>query len=261
MDAVARTTYSLPVAAVLTGAALAGAGAAVATLSTRHATTVVRTVTVYGTPASATTHSLTAGQIYQRAYRGVVEIVVETSSPTPFGSQTQQAQGSGFVVDAAGRIVTNEHVVAGADRVSVRFWNGKTYSAKVVDGDASVDLAVLDVDAPASVLHPLSLADSSDVRVGDAVVAIGSPFGLQETATSGIVSALHRRISATNGATIEGAIQTDAAINHGNSGGPLLNDEGQVIGVNAQIDSESGGSDGVGFAVPASSVERLLSAL
>ena len=115
------------------------------------------------------------------------------------------------------------------------------------------------VDAPSSVLHPLSLGDSNTVQVGDAVVAIGSPFGLQETVTSGIVSALHREITATNKATIENAIQTDAAINHGNSGGPLLDAHGRVIGVNAQIESESGGSDGVGFAVPVSSVRQLLS--
>ena len=118
---------------------------------------------------------------------------------------------------------------------------------------------MIKVDAPTSQLHPLSLGDSSDVQVGDAVVAIGSPFGLSETVTSGIISAVHREITATNNATIQNAIQTDAAINHGNSGGPLLNAQGQVIGVNAQIESESGGSDGVGFAVPSSSIHQLLS--
>jgi putative serine protease PepD len=127
-----------------------------------------------------------------------------------------------------------------------------------VTRDASTDLAVLKVNAPGAQLHPLSLGDSSAVEIGDAVVAIGSPFGLEETVTSGIVSALHREITATNDATIPGAIQTDAAINHGNSGGPLLDVLGEVIGVNAQIESESGGSDGVGFAIPSSAVRALL---
>jgi putative serine protease PepD len=150
-------------------------------------------------------------------------------------------------------------VIAGASSIAVRFWNGRTYPARLLTSDASLDLAVLKVDAPAAVLHPLSLGDSSSVAVGDPVVAIGSPFGLQETVTSGIVSAVHREITATNNATISNAIQTDAAINHGNSGGPLLNAQGRVIGVNAQIESESGGSDGVGFAIPARSVRSLLS--
>jgi putative serine protease PepD len=265
MHGVARKKLSLPVAALITGAALAGAGATVATLASRDTTTIVRTVTVKGTPASETTTSLSVGEIYKQAYRGVVEITVTSTQTarTPFGpdSQTQRAQGSGFVVDAGGDIVTNEHVVAGAESISVRFWNGKTYTAKVVDSDTSRDLALIKVDAPSSQLHPLSLGDSSTVQVGDAVVAIGSPFGLNETVTSGIVSAVHRRITATNDATIQNAIQTDAAINHGNSGGPLLNADGQVIGVNAQIEGDSGGNDGVGFAIASSDVQQLLSSL
>jgi len=265
MEAVARKTLSLRVAALVIAAALAGAAASVATLSSRHATTVVRTVTVQGTPASATTASLSVGQIYRRAYRGVVEILVTSTQTarTPFGpdTRTQQAQGSGFVLDAGGRIVTNEHVVAGAQTIQVKFWNGKTYSARVVDTDPSLDLAVLKVGAPQSQLHPLTLGDSGAVEVGDDVVAIGSPFGLSETVTSGIVSALHRDITATNNATISNAIQTDAAINHGNSGGPLLDAQGHVIGVNAQIESDSGGSDGVGFAIPSSDIRSLLARL
>jgi putative serine protease PepD len=265
MVGVARKIVSLRVAAALTGAALAGAGATVATLASRHSTTVVRTVTVQGTPASETTNSLTVGQIYRRAYRGVVEILVTSTqaSPSPFGAdeQTQQAQGSGFVLNSSGEIVTNAHVVEGAESITVKFWNGKSYSARVVDSDASLDLAVIKVVAPSSQLHPLTLGDSSGVHAGDEVVAIGSPFGLAETVTSGIVSAVHRAITATNNATIEDAIQTDAAINHGNSGGPLLDAQGRVIGVKAQIESESGGNDGVGFAVPASSIRSLLSRL
>jgi len=155
--------------------------------------------------------------------------------------------------------VSGSPVSSSASSITVKLWNGKTYTARVVESDPSLDLAVLKVDAPGSALQPLMLADSRDVQVGDAVVAIGSPFGLSETVMSGIVSAVHRQITATNGATITNAIQTDAAINHGNSGGPLLNAKGRVIGVNSQIESDSGGNDGVGFAVSSNSVEQLLS--
>jgi putative serine protease PepD len=253
-----------PFALVSAAATLAVAGTTTyAVLAARPSTTVVRQVTVSGSPVSSTTSPLTVGQIYRRAYRGVVQITVRSTqtAPTPFGpsSQAAEAQGSGFVLSADGRIVTNEHVVEGAASISVKLWNGKTYAARIIDSDASLDLAVLKVDAPRSELHPLKLTDSTGVQVGDAVVAIGSPFGLQETVTSGIVSAVHRQITATNNATITNAIQTDAAINHGNSGGPLLNGQGQVIGVNSQIESDSGGNDGVGFAVSANSVKQLLS--
>jgi len=249
---------------VLAAAILAGAGTITyAVLAARPSATVVRQVTVSGSPVSSSASSLTAGEIYRRAYRGVVQITVRSTqtAPAPWGgdSQTSEAQGSGFVVSGDGRIVTNEHVVEGASSITVKLWNGKTYTARVVESDPSLDLAVLKVDAPDSALQPLTLADSRDVQVGDAVVAIGSPFGLSETVTSGIVSAVHRQITATNGATITNAIQTDAAINHGNSGGPLLNAEGRVIGVNSQIESDSGGNDGVGFAVSSNSVEQLLS--
>ena len=253
-----------PFVLVLAAAILAVAGTTTyAVLAARPSATVVRQVSASGSPVSSSTSSLTVGQVYKRAYRGVVQITVRSTQtvPTPWGgdAQTSQAQGSGFVVSADGRIVTNEHVVEGASSITVKLWNGKTYAARVVDSDPSLDLAVLKVDAPGSVLHPLTLADSSDVQVGDEVVAIGSPFGLSETVTSGIVSALHRHISGTNNATITNAIQTDAAINHGNSGGPLLNAQGQVIGVNSQIESDSGGNDGVGFAVSSNDVKQLLS--
>ena len=152
-------------------------------------------------------------------------------------------------------------MVDGATSISVRFWNGQSYKAEVVGTDASTDLAVLKVDAPASVLQPLALADSSTVQVGDGVVAIGSPFGLEDTVTSGIVSALHRQMTSPNGFTIDDAIQTDAAINHGNSGGALLDAQAKVIGVTAQIESDSGGNDGVGFAIPSNTVKSIVSQL
>jgi putative serine protease PepD len=260
-----RRRLTLLIAVALVSVGIAAGGATFALLVGTATTTVVRNVTVPSSQIASTTSSLSVGQIYEQAYRGVVEITVTSArtAQTPFGpnSQTQQAQGSGFVVDASGDIVTNEHVIAGAQSISVRFWNGKTYTAKVVDSDTSLDLALIKVNAPSSQLHPLSLDDSSTVQVGDAVVAIGSPFGLNETVTSGIVSAVHREITATNNATIQNAIQTDAAINHGNSGGPLLNAEGQVIGVTSQIESDSGGNDGVGFAVASNSIRALLSQL
>jgi putative serine protease PepD len=256
----------LTVTAALAGAAIIGAGGGAATyaaFSSGNSKTVVRQVTVAGSDAAATNASLSVSQIYNRTNKGVVEITVTSAGQTtPFGgSQSQQAQGSGFVYDDSGHIVTNQHVVGGANSISVRFWNGASYKATLVGSDASTDLAVIQVDAPSSLLHPLSLGDSSKIAVGDGVVAIGSPFGLEETVTSGIVSALHRSMTAPNDFTINDSIQTDAAINHGNSGGPLLNMQGRVIGVNAQIESDSGGSDGVGFAIPSNTVRSIASQL
>ncbi len=164
--------------------------------------------------------------------------------------------GSGFVVDRAGDIVTNEHVVENGSDVTVGFSAGAAYSAKVLGSDASTDLAVIRVDAPRSALHPLQLADSDQVQVGDTVYAIGNPFGLDRTMTAGIVSALGRDIRAPNGLSIPKAIQTDAAINHGNSGGPLLDTRGAVVGINDQIDSGGSvdGNVGVGFAVASDTI-------
>src|SRR5215211_5573458 len=215
-------------------------------------------------PAASTKKNLSINEIYDRAGPGVVEITVATSSGSsggyPFGGGgTATAQGSGFVYDTSGHIVTNAHVVEGATSVKVQFSNGKTYDATVVGSDASTDLAVLKVDAPASQLHPIALDDSSSVDVGDGVVAIGSPFGLSDTVTAGIVSAVDRQIDSLNGYTIPGAIQTDAAINHGNSGGPLLDLGGKVIGVNAQNESDSGDNAGVGFAIPSNTVKSVVS--
>ncbi len=184
-----------------------------------------------------------------------------TSEQGPFGQETQKAQGSGFVYDTKGHLITNAHVVEGAESVEVLFADGSTYPATVVGTDSASDVAVVEIDAPASQLHPLTLADSSKVKVGDQVVAVGAPFGLANTITSGIVSALNREITSPDNTPIEGAIQTDAAINHGNSGGPLFDTEGRVIGVNSQIESDSGGNDGVGFAVPSNTVSLIASQL
>ncbi len=250
-----RSRTPLFLAALLAALGLgAGAGAvAYATLSDEP-TTVVRQVTVSGSEPAATTDGLSIGSIYERSQQAVVEI---TASATQF-SGSQSAQGSGFVFDEEGHIITNQHVVEGASRISVRFWDGSTRTARLLGTDPSTDLAVIHVNAPASFLKPLRLGDSSAVDVGDDVVAMGSPFGLEGTVTSGIVSALHRQMTAPNNFTITDSIQTDAAINHGNSGGPLIDRQGRVIGVNAQIESESGGSDGVGFAIPSNTVRSIV---
>jgi putative serine protease PepD len=252
---------AIPLAALAVGA---GGGAAVYAAASGGDTTVVRQVTVKDAQPTSETTALSVNAIYRRAYRGVVDITVSGSQTGSFpfgGSQSSRAEGSGFVYDSKGDIVTNQHVVDGASSITVKFWNGKTYKATVVGADSSTDLAVIRVNAPASLLHPLSLGDSSRVAVGDGVVAIGSPFGLQETVTSGIVSALHREMTSPSHFAIDDSIQTDAAINHGNSGGPLLSTSGRVIGVNAQIESDSGGSDGVGFAIPSNTVRSVVSQL
>jgi len=254
-----------PILAALAAAIAVGAGGGVAiyAAATSNTRTVVRQVTVDNASPASSTSSLSIGQIYKRSYKGVVEITVtSTQNSSPFGnSQTQTAQGSGFVYDTDGHIITNQHVVDGASSISVKFWNGATYKATVVGTDASTDLAVIKVSAPSSLLVPLTLGDSDKLAVGDGVVAIGSPFGLEETVTSGIVSALHREMTSPNRFTIPDSIQTDAAINHGNSGGPLLDLSGHVIGVNAQIESDSGGNDGVGFAIPSKTVKSVVSGL
>jgi S1-C subfamily serine protease len=257
-----RTTRTLTVTAALVAAAAVGAGGGAATFAAlgSDGTTVVRQVTVKSSePAASTSESLSVSQVYEKAYKSVVEITSSLSQASPMGGEQQaQGQGSGFVFDAQGHIVTNQHVVDGAQTVSVRFWDGSTYDATVVGTDPSTDLAVIKVDAPADVLQPVALGDSTQLTVGEPVVAIGSPFGLEETLTSGVVSALNREMTSPNNFTISNSIQTDAAINHGNSGGPLLNGAGEVIGVNAQIRSDSGGSDGIGFAIPSSTVASIV---
>jgi putative serine protease PepD len=246
-----------PLIASLLAAACVGAGGGALLYSafgSNNGTTVVRQVTVKDTqPASQSPLSINA--IYRNTYQGVVEITVNTSAGP--------AGGSGWVYDANGDVVTNQHVVNGADSIKVTFWNGKTYDAHLVASDQTSDLAVIKVGAPASMIHPLQVGDSSALRVGDGVVAIGSPFGLQETVTSGIVSALHRSISSPGQQpfTISDSIQTDAAINHGNSGGPLLNTAGEVVGVNSQIRSDSNGNEGIGFAIPSNTVRSVVTQL
>ena len=236
---------STTVAAVLAAVAIGGgAGAAVYARTAGESRTVTET-TVAASNVSNTSRPLTVGEIYRKNVKGVVEIETATttaSGPTPFGADTQTASalGTGFVYDGNGDIITNEHVVG---------------------TDASHDLAVLHVDAPAAKLHPLELGDSNTVQIGADVVAIGDQFGLPDSVTTGIVSALNRTITAPDSAPIPNAIQTDAAINHGSSGGVLVAADGRVIGVTSQIESSSDGNNGVGFAIPSNTVKSVVTRL
>ncbi len=254
----ARPYLALVAAAALGGGLAVGAVALIGGLDA--GTTVVTQTEPSPTTEAAPppTSGMTVGEIYDRAAPGVVQIA---SSPNISGTTT--ALGSGFVVDKAGHIVTNFHVVDGAGQIRVSFSNRDTVEAELVGTDPSTDLAVVRVDANASALTPLPLGNSDQVRVGDPVVAIGNPFGLDRTATAGIVSALQRLITAPNQFTIDHVIQTDAPINRGNSGGPLLNTRGQVIGVNTQIETGgvSAGNVGIGFSVPSNTVKDVLAQL
>ncbi len=233
---------------------------------------LVESAPVPAQPSAAASQTGSTGidvaEIYRRSGPGVVQITSTSnggSGVDVFGNegQAQQALGSGFVIDKDGHIVTNYHVVQGASRVEVSFSNQDTVKATVVGTDPSTDLAVLDVEVPAKALTPLTLANSDAVRVGDPVVAIGNPFGLERTVTAGIVSALQREVRSPNNYTIDHVIQTDAPINSGNSGGPLIDAQGRVIGVNSQIETANGGGGnvGIGFAVPSNTVKSIVSQL
>jgi S1-C subfamily serine protease len=207
--------------------------------------------------ASANGNAVDVVDLYSRVSPGVVFVENDQNGRA-------SASGSGFVIDPQGHIVTNEHVVDGASALKVRFGeNGDAIDAKLLGADRSSDVAVLQID-PSKVpggLKPVALGSSSGLKPGQPTVAIGSPFGLEGTVTSGIVSGLNRTIQAPSGFSISGAVQTDAAINPGNSGGPLLDAQGRVIGVNSQIASQSGSSSGVGFAIPIDQVKKIVPVL
>jgi S1-C subfamily serine protease len=216
-------------------------------------------------PTSASNKGLSVHEIYQRDAQGVAFISAQVvqSGTSVFGFPQQQrstATGSGFLIDNNGHILTNAHVVEGAKSVTVQLGDGDPQAAEIVGTDPSTDIALLKVDNTDGV-DPLPLGDSTEVQVGDPVVAIGNPFGLDRTVTTGIVSALQRQIQAPNGFSISDVIQTDAAINPGNSGGPLIDGAGQVIGINSQIESQSGGNVGIGFAVPIKTAADVVSQL
>jgi putative serine protease PepD len=255
-----RLKRALPVAVALAIGVGAGAGAYALT-NKGSGTPDASHVVVPAQPASSTSTVDSLTQLYKQDAPGVVDITV-TSTPTgnssngfpfgqPQGSQKQEAEGTGFEIDTNGNIMTAEHVVDGAQSITVQFQDGSTAKATLVGSDKTTDTAVIHVDKSASDLHPLALGNSSSVQPGDGVVAIGSPFGLPESMTAGIVSATNRQITAPNQFSITGAIQTDAAINHGNSGGPLIDTAtNTVIGINDQIESDTNDNSGVGFAVP-----------
>jgi len=230
-------------------------------------TTVAAPLTAPVKESSGGGSSNVVNQIYRADGDGVAFIesqieAPETESFNPFGEVEPEggggsATGSGFVIDEEGHVLTNNHVIEGASKVTVKLGDSETtYDAEVVGADPGTDVALLKVDAPKGAFHPLTLGRSSEAEVGDPVVAIGNPFGLDRTVTSGIVSALQRNIQAPNGFSISHVIQTDAAINPGNSGGPLINAEGAVIGINAQIATGGGGNGnvGIGFAIPIDTV-------
>jgi S1-C subfamily serine protease len=196
--------------------------------------------------------------VYAAANKSVVNITTEAEASGFFGEETSTGSGSGFVIDKQGHVLTNFHVVQGASSVRVRLFDGSAQEGQVIGFDASNDVAVLLIRVPAEKLFPLPLGDSSKVLVGQKILALGNPFGLERTLTSGIVSSLERSLKTKNGRTIKGIIQTDAAINPGNSGGPLLNSKGQVIGMNTAIVSNVGQSAGISFAVPINAIARIL---
>lgn len=216
-------------------------------------------------PTASNGEGPTVAEVYDKESSGVVFIKAQIKSSgdklSPFGLPEPRqgtASGSGFVIDKDGLIVTNAHVINDADEVSVELDDKTSTKAKVIGKDASIDIAVLKVESEKGKMNPLPLGKSKGLKVGDPVIAIGNPFGLDRTVTTGIVSALQREISAPNGFTIKDVIQTDASINPGNSGGPLLDATGKVIGVNSQIATAGGGSEGVGFAVPIDTVRDAL---
>ncbi len=250
------------ISALLGGGIVVAVIAAFGGLDTSQKTvTTVQATPIAPSNASQESTRLTPHDIYVKDAPGVVfvtsTIVQKTESPFNLfgGGETQrqgQATGSGIVIDTDGTILTNYHVVENAIKVTVSLEKGKTVNAQVVGKDPSNDLAVLRIHPDGLTLHPLTLGDSSSAQVGDPVLAIGNPFDLERTLTTGVISALQRQITAPNGFAIDNVLQTDAPINPGNSGGPLLDASGRVLGINSQIETggTGGGSVGIGFAVP-----------
>ncbi len=264
-----RRTLAIVFAAALVGGA-AGAAVGIAVDGGRSSPSVPAEAPVAARPASVVRAgaALSPEAVYRRDSPAVVVIkdtvtqVVPPTFFTPGGKEQVGALGSGFVVDRRGDIVTNDHVVQGAHDIRVGFSGGGTYPATLVGADPTTDIAVVRVKTRASALHPLTFAGSASILVGDRVYAIGNPFGLERTMTAGIVSATGRDIQAPNGHTITSAIQTDAPINHGNSGGPLLDRYGRVVGINAQLEGGTVDANvGIGFAIPSSTARTVASEL
>ena len=246
--------------AAVTIAGGAGSGALAATLvdhSTPTRTASTGTTTSSSTTSTSTQASMTAEAVYQQVSPGVVTITAVVNS----GRGSGQATGSGIVLDTNGNILTNAHVIAGAQQIQVTFSDGRTVNATLVGSNSSADLAVIRVLVAASTLHPVTLGNSDSAQVGDTVYAIGSPFGLSGSLSQGIISNLKQSGATADGGHLSGLIQTDAAINPGNSGGALVNTQGEVIGINSSIESPVDGNVGVGFAIPINQVKQVLSSL
>jgi S1-C subfamily serine protease len=258
--------------AIAGGAVALGGASAFGQLGTQKTVREIVSPTASAPVAFAAGKAMSINEIYNRWASGVVQItstsVVNVQQDPFFGNpfasptQTQESLGSGFVIDKAGHIVTNYHVIAGAKTVNVSFSNGDNVKARIVGTDPSTDIAVLQVSTHSGALTPLVWGNSDMAQVGDSVVAIGNPFGYTRSVTAGIISAIDRPLTAPNNFPIEHAIQTDAALNHGNSGGPLLDARGEVIGVNSQISTGNTGQQGnlgIGFAVPSNAVRTVVS--
>jgi S1-C subfamily serine protease len=269
-----RAVPLLIAAGLGSGAALAGAEVTGVLDDSPTVINTVESLEPSAPVAFAENRRLSVSDIYERSGPGVVQITTTTVrriDTDPFFNalgfpqqRRQKALGSGFVIDKAGHIATNFHVVEGAETVEVSFSNRDSVNARVVGTDPSTDIAVLEVNVDAGALTPLDLGDSDHLQVGDSVVAIGNPFGLERSVTAGIVSALHRPLTAPNDFTIDDVIQTDAAINSGNSGGPLIDARGRVVGVNSAIATGNTGAQGnigIGFAVPINTVRDVASQL
>lgn len=222
-------------------------------------TTFAETSSVEISDASLVTDEQNNIEVYRAISPGVAFISTTSLTQSWWGDiQEGRGNGSGSVLDKEGHILTNFHVIERAQRITVNFGGDSIYPAKLVGGDPDTDLAVIKVDAPANALTVVPLGDSDKLVVGQKVLAIGNPFGLDRTLTTGVISGLQRPIRARNDRPIDAAIQTDASINPGNSGGPLLDKEGRMIGINSQILSPAGGSVGVGFAVPVNTAKRVV---
>ena len=211
-------------------------------------------VSTVGETTPTYSNKLSLIEIFENSEAGVVRVNVQRTQEdlTPTGV------GSGFVFDKKGHVITNAHVVEGATKVVVTFLDGRSYNAEIIGVDTFTDIAVIKVNADLALLHPLSLGDSSNLQVGEPIAAIGNPFGLSGSMTSGIVSQLGRLLPSGAGYSIPDVIQTDAAINPGNSGGPLLNMRGEIVGINTAIQSATGEFTGVGFAVPSQTVAKIV---
>ena len=262
MKTTARSFLAALVGGALVAVALLGFGVSG---TGRTTTTIVQQAPLAASNASTPASGLTPRDIYKRTAAGVVfvraDVVQQTQSPFDLFPQQQQGQatGSGFVIDKNGTILTNAHVIDGAQKVTVQFEDQRIVNAQVIGKDLNSDLALLKVAPDGLALDPLPLGDSKNVQVGDPTIAIGNPFGLDRTLTTGVVSALQRQIKAPNGFAIDNVIQTDAPINPGNSGGPLLDATGRVIGINSQIETGGGqGSVGIGFAVPIDTAKQVI---